>query len=133
MGKFSYLLTLLESSAAEAVAGLALSPANYKEAVGMLKKRYGNKQLINSRHMDVLMNLETVGSQGDVKKLRRLFDVVETQVRGLKALGVTAKSYGALLSSTLLNKLPQEISAYYLLIRSLKAYSQRVKVKENMN
>ena len=77
--------------------------------MGMLKKCYGNKQLIISQHMDVLiMNLETVGSQGDIKKLRRLFNVVETQVRELKGLGV-AESYGALLSSTLLNKLPQEI------------------------
>ena len=107
--KFSYLLTLLESSAAETVAGLALMSANYEEVVSTLKKCYGNNQLIISRHMDVLMNLETVGSQGDVKKLRCLFDAVETQVRELKALGVTSESYGALLSSTLLNKLPPEI------------------------
>ena len=68
--------------------------------------------------MDVLiMNLETVGSQGDIKKLRRLFNVVETQVRELKGLGV-AESYGALLSSTLLNKLPQEIPALSICVFS---------------
>ena len=107
--KFSYLLSLLESPASEAVAGLALTAVNYMEAVSTLKKRYGNKQLIIGRHMDVLMNLESVGSPHDTRKLRRLYDSVETQVRGLRALGVDANSYGVLLSSTLLNKLPAEI------------------------
>ena len=107
--KFNYLLSLLESSAAEAVSGLALTAANYDEAVATLKKRFGNKQLIVSRHMDVLMNLEAVISQHNTRGLRRLFDSVEAQVRGLKALGISSESYGSLLSSILLNKLPPEI------------------------
>ena len=61
--KFSYLQSLLESSAAEAVSGLSLTSANYEEAISTLKKRYGNRQLIVSRHMDILMNLESVSSQ----------------------------------------------------------------------
>ena len=107
--KFSYLQSLLESSAAEAVSGLAVTAANYEEAIKILKRRYGNKQLIISRHMDVLMNLEGVSSYNDTRQLRHLFDTVETQVRGLKALGVSAESYGGLLSSVLLSKLPPEI------------------------
>lgn len=107
--KFTYLQSLLESSAAETVSGLALTAANYEEAIGTLKKRYGNKQLIVSKHMEVLMNLEIVGSENDTHKLRRLLDTVETQVRALKALGVSAESYGGLLASILLNKLPPEV------------------------
>ena len=59
--------------------------------------------------MDVLMSLEGVDAPNDTRRLRRLFDTVEAQVRGLKALGVSVESYGGLLSSVLLNKLPSEI------------------------
>ena len=104
--KFNYLLLLLESSA---VLGLALTAANYNEAVATLKKCFGNKQLIVSHHMDALMNLEAVISQHNTRKLRHLFDSVEVQVRGLKALGISSESYWSLLSSILLNKLPPEI------------------------
>ena len=45
----------------------------------------------------------------NLKGLRQLCDTIESQVRGLKSLGVSADSYGSLLSSVLLNKLPQEL------------------------
>ena len=51
--KFNYLRSLLERLAYEAIAGLTLSAANYKEAIEILKKRFGNKQLIVSKHMEV--------------------------------------------------------------------------------
>ena len=41
--KFSYLNSLWELTAAEAVAGLTLTSAKYDEAVTMLKRRFGNK------------------------------------------------------------------------------------------
>ena len=54
--KFNYLSSLLESSAAEAIAGLTLTAANYDEAIATLKKRFGNSQLIVNRHMEALLN-----------------------------------------------------------------------------
>ena len=54
--KFNYLKSLLEKSAAEAVSGLTLTTDNYKEAVSILKKRFGNKQQIISKLMDILLN-----------------------------------------------------------------------------
>ena len=106
--KFNYLNTLLEDSAAAAVAGLTLTSANYGEAVEILKKRFGNKQMIIAKHMDILMNLEAVSSQHDLKGLRHLYNLVESHTRGLASLGVPSSSYGALLSSVLITKLPQE-------------------------
>lgn len=44
-----------------------------------------------------------------MKGLRKLFDVVESKVRGLRALGVPSSSYGGLLSSVLIGKLPAEL------------------------
>ena len=97
--KFSYLLSLLESSALEAVSGLSLTTANYAEAISVLNRRFGKKHSIVSKRMKVLMGFESISSDLNVKGLRRLFDTVESQVRGLRTLGITAESYGGLLSS----------------------------------
>ena len=59
--------------------------------------------------MDLLLNLEPVSAAHQMKNLRRLYDSVEIHVRSLKSLGVNSKTYGTLLASVLLNKLPQEL------------------------
>ena len=82
--KFNYLRSLLEKSAYEAIAGLTLSSANYGEAIEILKKRFGNRQMIISRHMDVLLNLSVVSGEHDLKGLRWLYNEVEANVRSLK-------------------------------------------------
>ena len=102
--KFNYLMSLVESSAAEAIAS-----ANYDEAIATLKKRFGNPQLIVNRHMEALLGVMAVLSHFDIKGLRKLHDTVEAHVRGLRALGVPAESYGDLFTSILMNKLPSEI------------------------
>lgn len=107
--KFNYLNSYLESEAADAISGLTLTAANYEEAVATLKRRFGNKQLIVNRHMDLLLNLDAVVSQHNLKGLRHLFDIVESNVRGLRALGVPPDTYGGLLSSILMSKLPPEL------------------------
>ncbi|KAL5514973.1 hypothetical protein EMCRGX_G000071 [Ephydatia muelleri] len=107
--KFNYLSSLLESSAADAISGLAITSNNYEEAISVLKQRFGNKQLIISRHMDALLNLETVTSLHNLKGLRTLCDSIESHVRSLGSLGVSSASYGSLLSSILMNKLPHEL------------------------
>lgn len=107
--KFTYLRSLLEKSAYDAIAGLTLSSANYGEAIEILSKRFGNKQMIISRHMEVLLNLSPVSGEHDMRGLRRLYNEVETNVRSLKALGVEQHSYGTMLTSVLLTKLPPEV------------------------
>ena len=54
-----------------------------------------------------------------MRGLRRLYNEVETNVRSLKALGVEQATYGAMLTSVLLTKLPPEI----ILIATRKASS----------
>ena len=107
--KFNYLRSLLERTALDAISGLSLTAPNYKEAVSILEKRFGNKQRIISKHMDALMNLDAVASSTNLKGLRQLYDQVESHVRSLKSLGVKSESYGGLLSSVLLNKLPHDL------------------------
>ena len=107
MDKFKYLHSLLDKSAAESVSGLKLMAANYEEAVSILKKRFGSKQQIVNKRMEALLSLEPATSHY-LKNLRQLFDKVESHVRGLRALEVPT-SYGSLLSSILMNKLPAEV------------------------
>ena len=107
--KFNYLNSLLEGPALAAVAGLKLTTANYCEAIDTLKKRLGNKQQIISRHMDTLLELESVTSSNNTKALRRLYYQLEFQVRSLKSLEVPFDSYGNLLSSLFMNRLPQDL------------------------
>ena len=59
--------------------------------------------------MDLMLKLGPVTSQHDLRALRHLYDVVEANVRGLRALGVPQESYGTLLSSIVIKKLPAEI------------------------
>ena len=107
--KFNYLRSLLDHTAYDAIAGLALSAANYQEAVEVLKKRFGNRQLIISKHMEALLSVATISSDHQLRDLRRLYDQAEANIRSLKALGVEPASYGTMLSSVLLTKLPPEM------------------------
>ena len=108
--KLNYLKSLLERSAYDAIAGLTLSAANYSEAVEILQKRFGNKQLIIAKHniMETLLNVEAVSLDHHLKDLRRLFNTTESHIRSLKSLGVEATTY-AMLSSVLLAKLPPDL------------------------
>ena len=107
--KFNYLNSLLMKPALDAISGLPLTTSNYEEAIAILKKRFGNKQQIINRHMDILVNVSPVINE-DPRKLRELYDTLESYVRSLKSLGLPSGSYhGSLLSSIIMNKLPQEL------------------------
>ena len=69
-----------------------------------LTGRFGNKQLIIDRYMELLLRVETVVSDSNLRALRHLYDTVEAQVRGLNSMGVKPERYGALLSSVVLGK-----------------------------
>ena len=104
--KFTYLQT---KEAKDTIAGLALTAANYSEAIALLESRFGNKERIISKHMDALLALESVSWQGNTMALRSLYDKVETHLRALKALGVSSEAYNSLLPSVLMRKLPSEL------------------------
>ena len=52
--KFIYLRSLLESTAADSISGLTLSAVNYKEAVAVLQRRFGNKRFIIGKHLLIM-------------------------------------------------------------------------------
>ena len=106
--KLNYLNSLLVKSANEAISGLSLTAANYDEAVAILKRRFGNKQFIIKKQMEILLNINSVKSGVNIQALRQLHDLIESQVSSLKSLRVSSTSYGSLLSSVVMSKLPQD-------------------------
>ena len=76
--KFNYLNSLLVKSASEAISILSLTAANYDEAVAILKRRFGNKQLIINRHMVTLLNINSVKPGLNIQALRQLYDLIES-------------------------------------------------------
>ena len=106
--KFNYLKSLLTGTAQSSVAGLALTSANYEKAVDLLKQRFGNRQMVISSHIEVLTKLPKVESIGEVKKLRSLYDTVESHVRGLEGMEISSEMYGCFLTTIVMQKLPEE-------------------------
>ena len=107
--KFTYLNSLLASKAAEAIEGMAITPANYREAVARLKKRYGNTRLIVKQHMEAILQLPAVRDHHNLPAMRKLVDTIEKNIAGLRALGQSEEAYGGVVAPLIMKRLPQEI------------------------
>lgn len=59
--------------------------------------------------MSILLGIDQVSSASNTVALRHLYDKLETNVRALKALGVSEDTYGTLLSLVLVSRLPLEL------------------------
>ena len=95
--KFTYLRSLLEHTASEAISGLTLTTANYTEAVDILRKHFGDNDRVIESHMEALAGLKAVSSSHKLQALRKLVDQVGAHIRGLSAIGMQSDSYGRLL------------------------------------
>ena len=107
--RFTYLKGYLSAEASRCIEGLALTAANYDEALTLLKDRFGNKKLIISRHMDALLGLEQIRSSALVKELRALYDKIMVNIRALKSYEITPEQFGPMLAPVILHKLPMDI------------------------
>ena len=101
----NYLITQLEGEAEASIKGLKLCHDNYEIVKNLSKERAGSKQTLISYHMNKLLYLNVYDST-DMKSLRNVFDVIETQVRSLDGLGYDCHNYGLMLIPILLSKLP---------------------------
>ena len=107
--KFSYLRGLVEGKASAAIAGFALTAANYDAAVELLKGRFGKKSLIQRAHIEELMKVQPVYDDRDTQRLRNFHDAVETHHRGLQALGVASPTYSSIVVPAVIQKLPDQV------------------------
>ena len=106
--KFTYLQGYLTGDAEDSIRGLTSTDANYDEAVEILTQRYGNKQVIVSSHMRALTSLASVHDDKDTRKIRKLHDCIESNLRSLNALDV--RPDGLLLVPLLLEKFPNAMN-----------------------
>ena len=136
--KFQYLKSLLEGAAAETISGLPLTSSNYNHAVDLLNKRFGSKQVIISKHIEMLMQLPKVSDTGDLKQLRQLLDKTESAVRSLQGIGISIDTYGTFLTPVIMAKIPQELrlilsrgmSDEWDLDTLIKSFAEELQIRE---
>ena len=92
--------------AREKISGLAPTSSNYKTAVDILQKRYGNTQELISSFMNKFVTLAKVKNGKDIKGLWKLLDQTESSIRNLSSLDLTTDRYGTLLVPLINDKLP---------------------------
>ncbi|XP_077534519.1 uncharacterized protein LOC144146439 [Haemaphysalis longicornis] len=119
--RFHYLVSLLDGAAAEAVAGIQITESSYSDALDVLKNRFGNVKLIEQKHLENLRMLRPVDLSSNVAALRKLYDTVQMNRRGLESLGIGMSSYAAMLNEVILKVIPSDIVADYLKRQSLAA------------
>ena len=107
INKVNYLKRFLTGEALVSISGLALSSDNYKEAIDILKKRYGNPQVLITAYMETLLKLGKIKGK-DISGLRKLYNEVENCLRNLRSLKVETSTYGSLLLPLLKDKVPDE-------------------------
>lgn len=71
----------LEDTAAQTIAGFALTNANFETAITLLKEQFGQPQKIINAHMRALMELPA--PKNDAVSLRNYGDYLESHVRSL--------------------------------------------------
>ena len=91
------------------IKGLSLTSGNYQKAVEILKERYGNKKILISSYMDVLVKLPKSDNIKDIDKLTKNYNSLETSVRNFSNLGVEITSYRTLLTSIIFGRIPAEL------------------------
>lgn len=111
--KFQYLSTLLKGDAASAIRGLHATESSYDDAIEMLKQRFGDTGRIEREHLAKLRKLPAVKLAADISGLRLLYDHVQANMRGLRALGVSSTSYASMMVDILLSALPTELVVEY--------------------
>ena len=106
--KFSYLLSLLQGEAKQAVQGLSMTSDHYKTACKILEDRYGRTERIIFTHMQKLLNI-SIPWKCSISVLWQLNDDLQAHTRSLDALGIDGDKYGVILTPLILSRLPQDI------------------------
>ena len=104
--KFNYLRAQLHGDAACVIVGFTLTERNYTQSLELLKDRFGQPYKIINTHMEALLNLTKPSN--NLASLQGFHDTIERHMRSLSAFGKSPESYGMLLTSSILIKLPVE-------------------------
>ena len=105
--RFSYLRSLLQGDAARVIEGFPLTHINYIQAVELLMERFVQDHQIVYSYMQGLLELPCPTST--IVSLRTFQEKMESYIRGLQSLGQGQESFGNLLVSVILGKLPADV------------------------
>ena len=108
--KFNYLRAQLHGDAAHVIAGFPLTNDNYSHSVTLLKDKFGQSYKLINAHMDALFNLGKPSN--NLPSLQAFHDSIEKHTGALSSLGQTSDTYGSLLTTSILNKLPVEVKKH---------------------
>ena len=112
ISKFSYLVSLLDGEAKQAINGYSHTESNYNNAVTVLKERFGDEERIVYAHVSALLDIEKVPNVKGPKyleQLRNLQTEITSHVRSLEALKVTGEQCATFLVPIILKQLPQDL------------------------
>ena len=105
---FQYLKSYLPGQVERCIEGFLLTNDNYREALNLLKERFGNTQLIINTHLSQLMKPGIV-EEGNVSKLRNFFNTAESHTRTLSNQGVNKEHFGAILIPVIEQRIPYNV------------------------
>ena len=92
--KFNYLRAQLQGDALCVISGFPLSNNNYSHSIELLKARFGQKHKLVEAHMDALLNIPP--RSDNLVSLQTFYDILQSHIRALSALGESSQSYGPL-------------------------------------
>ena len=96
--------------------------------------------MIISSHMEALTKIPKITAIQDVKRLRSLYDTVESHARGLEGLEISQEMYGCFLTPIIMQKLPEEFriaitrnlpSETWVLKDILSEFQKELQLREN--
>ena len=108
--KFNYLRAQLHRDAAQAISGFPLTDSNYAHSIAILKGRFGQQYKLVGAHMEALLNVQAPAN--NLTGLQAFYDTIQSHMRVLSSLGKPTESYGSLLISVILNKIPKDIKVH---------------------
>lgn len=117
--KMTYLKSKLIGEALDAISGYQLCHDNYAAVVDVLKRRFGNTQLIIDAHYRALSHLAVASNQ--LGKLRKCYDTIECHQRSLEALGENIEHRHFV--SLITDKLPQEVLYQLYLMKGEESWT----------
>ena len=107
--KLQYMKQSLFGIAADTISGLPLTNSWYRKALYLLEKRFEDKQIVISQHMEDLVELPKIVSNKELRKLIILYDKTKATVHSLKSLGVDTNGYSSFITPVIMSKIPQEL------------------------
>ena len=105
--KFTYLRTFLRGPALVSISGFSLTSENCNQAIEILERRCGNKQLLITSHTNQLLSILPITFTNDIKKIRETYDKIGKNVQNLRSLDIDTSQYGPVLISIVMSKLPE--------------------------